>query len=549
MLTLRQRAADFLLGDERRKLEETQKIWMRAYLEGPGLLSPQQLVEQLAEQDSYLLQRLIDERQWERLGGPLAGLDLTEEDRLRAVRVARRRTHYDPQAQLAVEAWTNFGFGRGVEIVPQDENELAQEIWDEFWEARRNSPLLKQRQIHKLSDQITQDGEIFFIFWVSELGQGKWRTDTLRTLATDQIAEIVTLEDDDQIPLYYVQHLHEAASVNGRNYLKIYYPDWQAMPEQLQTVELPRDSILAADQRKMTGAVALHAALNQIPSQTGLRGWPQFKTAYQWFRVYGAFLGDRAAVARKAAMYPEKVTLKGGSRPVDAMALRLGSSYSRGGSYEQRPGAVAGSDWLQNEAVNREWMTRDTGAAGARVDGMTLLGQASAGTGVPLGWQGRSDAWQNRSVAEMVVMYFEEVMNRYQTFWTDVFSDMCEIVLRTSGKEFENYKANVTLQAPIDREVGDITGLMTATSNALTALAIGQDVAERGNEALLAMGMGELGVDNAAEVLRPPEEEAPGLEDEEVMARLIQEMAEGVKRGDVALEDVVTWAVGEAVDA
>jgi hypothetical protein len=548
MPTLRQRAADFLLGDERRKLEETQKVWMRAYLEGPGLLSPQQLVAQLAEQDSYLLQRLIDERQWERLGGPLTGLMLTETDRQRAVAVARMRTHYDTQSQLAVEAWTNFGFGRGVEVVPQDEDELAQEIWDEFWEARRNSPILKQRQIHKLSDQITQDGEIFFIFWADKLGTGKWQTNTLRTLATDQIAEIITLEDDDQIPLFYVQNLVEPAFVKGKSYLKVYYPDWQATVEELRTVVLPSDAILAADQRRLTGAVALHAAMNQIPSQTGLRGWPQFKSAYQWFKIYAQFLGDRAAVARKAAMYVENVTMKGGSRPLAAMAARLGSTFATGGSYEQHPGAVAGSDWIQNEQVSREWQTRDTGASGARVDGMTLLGQASAGTGVPLGWQGRSDAWQNRSVAEMVVVYFEEVMNRYQTFWSDVFSDMCEVVLRTSGKQFEDYSANVTLQAPIDRDLDALTRVFAATSDAIGAGSIMPDIGGRAQDKTLELMLTEMGVDNATEVLHPPEEEAPELEDEEIMMRLMQEMAAGVKRGDVALEDVVTWAVGEAVD-
>jgi hypothetical protein len=286
--------------------------------------------------------------------------------------------------------------------------------------------------------------------------------------------------------------------------------------------------------------LVLHAAINEIDG----RGWPQFHQAYEWFRVYKAFLGDRAAVARKAAMYTEKVTAKGGSRAITAIQARLGSSYATGGSYEQNPPAVPGSDWLQNENVDREWMTRDTGAAGAQTDGMTLVGQGSAGTGVPMGWMGRPDAWQNRSVAEFVVKYFDAVMDRYQIGWSSIFSDMCEVVLRASGGNFETYEANVTLQAPQDQDTDKIARTMTATSNAVTAMSIDTTVAQRANEAMLAIVLSEFGVDNAEEVLRPPEEQMEP-EDEDIMARLIAHVKTNVHEGAIDWQPVAEWALQE----
>jgi len=536
MPTLRQRVTRFLLKDDLDKLAEMQDILLNGYFQGPGLLPPQELLRQLEEQDSQLVDYLLSLRQWERLSGGEWNLNLTEQDRLRAVNTARYYTHYDTQSYLAMNAWTNFGFGQSIEVMPTAKAGIP--IWDEFWTARRNAPLLGPRKIHEQSNQLVVDGEIFFLFWIPKVAE-QWPTCTLRKLATDQIAEIISVEDDLDIPLYYVQNIAEP----GQKYAKVYYPDWQATKEELARVEIPRDAVVANELRSMTDVRVLHAAINEI----GGRGWPQFHQAYEWFEVYRRFLGDRAAVARKAAMYTETVTVRGGSREIGNIQRRLQSAYAAGGTIETNPPPVAASDALQNEAVTREWMNRDTGASGAQIDGMTLAGQGSAGTGVPLGWMGRSDAWQNRSVAEYVVQYFETVMDRYQRTWSAIFSDMCEIVLRTSGKSLESYEANVTLQAPIDMNVDEITRTMTATSNAVTAMALDPGVAAKANEIMLEKALAEFGVDEPGELLRPPEEELPP-EDEDIMARLVQEMAAGVKRGDVALEDAVTWAVGEAVN-
>ncbi len=88
---------------------------------------------------------------------------------------------------------------------------------------------------------------------------------------------------------------------------------------------------------------------------------------------------------------------------------------------------------------------------------------------------------------------------------------------------------------------------MGATSSAVTAMAINPQVAERANEAALTMALGELGLDNAEDVLRPPEEEVEP-EDDDIMAALAQAMVDNVRSGAVSLEAVAEWAAGELAD-
>jgi len=120
MPTLKERFTDFLLGDERRRLEESAQILYNAYLEGPFQLPPEQLITQLKEQDSALLTDLIHQLYWEQLGTPGYAQDITAE-RSRAVDESRRLWKYNPLAQWTINLWTNYGFGENIAVQPEDE--------------------------------------------------------------------------------------------------------------------------------------------------------------------------------------------------------------------------------------------------------------------------------------------------------------------------------------------------------------------------------------------------------------------------------------------
>ncbi|TET13679.1 MAG: hypothetical protein E3J81_08105 [Dehalococcoidia bacterium] len=67
MTTLRERFTDLLLGDERRRLQESAQLLYNAYLEGPFTLPPDQLLAQLKEQDPALLPAHVHQLYWDQL--------------------------------------------------------------------------------------------------------------------------------------------------------------------------------------------------------------------------------------------------------------------------------------------------------------------------------------------------------------------------------------------------------------------------------------------------------------------------------------------------
>jgi len=204
-----------LLGDQRRKLEESAQLLYNAYLEGPFILPPDQLLAQLKEQDAALLTDLVHQLYWEHLGTPGYSLDLTAE-RGRAIDESRRLWKYNPLAQWMIWLWTNYSFGENIIITPEDED--AVKVWEEFWKADRNQAVLAQDRIaDKLSNWLLVDGDRFLAFYASTL-DGET---TVRRINTKEIVEIVTDPDDSMVPLFYKR---QWTTPDGRQ-RTMYYPD------------------------------------------------------------------------------------------------------------------------------------------------------------------------------------------------------------------------------------------------------------------------------------------------------------------------------------
>ena len=495
MATIRERIADALLGDERKKLKEAVSIMAdyRHYV-----VSPVSMLKQLGELDSRTVDLLLQQRGY-RMMGDSAGNESwnSESARLEAVAESRRMFHMDVLVRRSVAMWTDFGFGQKPNVQPRDE--ALAEVWTDFWEARRNKPLLKARKVHELSNALVKDGELFLVGYISTLDGSV----TLRKLPTEKIKTLVTDPDDEDVVLYYGQETPDGV---------VLYPNWEATEADLERAVRPDgaktiDEIMAAKRdNQATKAVVLHVAVNE---QRG-RGWPQLQQALVWARTYKDFLGDRAAVARAVAMYVDKVKVKGGQRAVDDVRARLESALARGsGEFgsDRNPPAVAGSDWIQNDAVDRERMPLSTGAGDAQTDGMTLAAQFAAGAGVPLHWLGRADAMQNRAVARESALPWYEQIQRYQDLWRDVFGDLVALVgwaKETYGQEaFETMEADVTLDSVFDADVAETVALMTAVNAAVKEGTLDGAAGEAAVTKLVEISLMAVGVREAGALLAP----------------------------------------------
>ena len=302
-IRFRERIANRLAGDvlrsERKAMQDALDMLMDAYRAGPAVLSPATLEHNLREMDSQMLDMIMRQRGYVVVSGQglsSGGLLLSENDRLRAVNESRHMVFYDVQAKLSVETWTNFGFGQSIDVKPIDP--VGKEVWDEFVAARRNQPLLKQRKIQKMSNDLLVDGEQFLVDYISTI-DGK---STLRKFMTDEVNRIVYANDDPDVPLFYVR------TENGKQVL---YPDFAIDTETIAGHELQSGQYIAGRftddgivipistpdgivNEPATIAVVIPAMINEINLSGQIRGFPQFIGEFPWNRTIKQMLGDRA---------------------------------------------------------------------------------------------------------------------------------------------------------------------------------------------------------------------------------------------------------------
>lgn len=499
-LNLRRRLARWLFREEGALLREGIAAFAEArnyVLLQPPPGAPKGLQPaRLGEIDSQYADMVLDLAGWVQVGGAPNWQQLailySEWNRQRSVIDSRVMYHQDVLTSRAADMWTDFGFGQHITVTPSDP--ALTDWWAEFWEAPRNRPVLGDAEIQENSKSVLLDGEFFWAVWASKL-DGRC---TVRRINTEQVREVITDPSDRDVPLWYI-----VADPGG----DLYYPDWRATEETLANHPVPNGALRADQQRPLTHVVIISVQRNKIYTPgVGPRGWPAFRQALVWARAYRDFIGDRATVAKLAAMYVQKLTAKNtGQRGVDDIVSRLQSTLVNSGfGYDRNANTVAGQTWVQNEQVNLEWMSRDTGAQGAQTDGLTLLGQTATGFGTPGHWMGRPDAMQNRAVAKESGLPFYEEIQRYQTFFGQAFADLCEVV----GRMFNEYghgavtdfKAKVGFDSPFNNDVEEIVSIMGTVAGAGLDPAVAQQVAV----ALMDLALKSLGIRDTDAILNPP---------------------------------------------
>lgn len=489
-MNLRKKFANWLLKPEIDRLRsltnEAVNDWrMVPYLQQRDT---QALIEHLSEVDPRMMDFLI--RQIRDYG---YSVDTSDSFRLAVVQECRRLYLNDPVTQFAVELWTDYGFGSTPNLSAEDDN--AQAIWDEFFRADRNAPILGERKLHKRSEDMLTDGELFFVVFASTIDG----MSTVRTIPTEQIKELIKDPDDSSVVLYYRREF----SATDASMTTIYYQDWHATPEQLQRAKLPSDARVADRQADGTDVVVLHAAFREVNG----RGWPLATASIDWTNEYKQFLTNRAAVARAAATIVEKIKVKGGQRAIDMIKNRIGSSITGStDGFENNPPPVAGSTWLENEALDRQWMNRPTNSGDAEKDGMALLTQAGLGYKLYPHYLGRGDTYRLATSTAMEGPTLKS-FNRYQSFWASVWLDMFRIVIgfaeKYGNRTFASTVAVVSTDRVIDLSGSDISTAITSLTSLMDRGLISAPAAEAVAEALLKSSLETMGIQGVDEMFQP----------------------------------------------
>jgi hypothetical protein len=500
-------------------------IFEDAYDRGGLLMPPEKVIQKLSE-SGQLVDLIMRTR------GRAFGIShqLSEMDRDAAISYATYMFQTNVNIERAVRMWTDFGLGQRVDIRSADET--ADTVLDEFWNAVRNSSIIGQRHLHERSEDALNEGELALIFWYSTVDG----TATVRRMSTKGLKVVWDDPMDKTVPIMYVRDLGDR---------QIAYRDWRTETDQFEDALGKLNGPVSADRfvptisvdgedLPVTRHVVLWASRNR--NSTLGRGMPQFNNGLEWARVLQDFMGDRAAVARKAAMYTEKVRIDGGSRDLEKFKNRAEGSGQT--DYAQSLASPAASDWLENTGVVREWMNRNTGATSARYDGRMIAGQLSVSTGIGLHWMGFPDALANRSTAEEILRPFWQQIERYQVWWISVLEDVGRIVLKLKDEYSaidvnSDVKISVTLETPLSVEVSVLVTLLKETREQISTGIIPVDIGRDVIRELTLLALDKVGLRDSQGVYRTTDD-TEGL-DASQQAELTQMVLDNWKAG--LLED------------
>lgn len=472
MPSIRDRLANALLGPQKREMIEAfRDITGFFYLGGPFEpgTSPQALKARLQEYDSALLQDLVNEIEWERIGGLGYDLFTGEQRRVRAVKESRRLWMLDVVSAFVVQLWTDFGFGENIKVTPEDE--AGQVVWEEFWGAERNDAVLAQDKIQKLSETVMVDGDLILGYYVSTIDGMV----TVRPIDGLEITDVITDPDDSKKELLYRR---QWIGANGTPMTAL-YPDWQPWLDWKRNpahadpfAKLANDGrvkdVARADTLKPETIVVIQKVAYR--DRGTMRGWPLMMAGAPWIREHRRFRENRAAVAAGLAMFIQKIKTKGGSRGIDAVKRKMQSSLAGSlTSVETNPPAVPGSTFLENDAAELTRLPLSSAASDAKVDGASLLQMAGLSGGIFPHWLGEGDSYRLATATSMEQPVLRQ-FSRYKLFWSAQFRRMVKIVLGMaqlygSNQRIESTGAEVSTDRLIETDLEAISsgigGLLT----------------------------------------------------------------------------------------
>jgi len=425
-------------------------------------------------------------------------IQLDDKTRMMIVEESRRLYVWDVITQYIVELWTDYGFGQKPDIVPRSEQ--VKQIWDEFWNAPENQYIFNERKLNELSNKLQIDGEYWLVQFISEIDGNS----TLRIIETDDIKEIFYEEEDPAVPVYYKREWWSGQF--GSEHHTLYYKDHRASDTQAESVkarivEQNTDAEFAEDKQD-TDVKVFHVKFREIEG----RGWPFLTAGFAWSRGYKGFLEDRATINKAAAAVVEKVKVRGGQRMVDAVKQRLQSSLVGGSQRtESNPPPAAGSVWVENQALDREWMSRPTNAADAEKDGVAMLAQVALSGKVYPHYLGRGEYYRLATATAMEGPTLRS-FQRYQSFWSSVWRTLVKMVADAKveyGKmpAIESYEVDVNTDRIIDTDVKEIDEIMMAVNDGAEKGTVDLETAQRTQLSLIRMALQTIGTPNVVEVV------------------------------------------------
>jgi hypothetical protein len=245
------------------------------------------------------------------------------------------RLHYikNPWIQRAINVSAQYIFGRGVEIMSEDDD--ANDVLKEFFD--RNRSVLGQAALAELQKRLGYDGQVFFAFFADSQDKGLV---TARTIDATEIFEIITNPEDTDEPWFYHRKWTQSefdlqtGSFQRKSDQEAYYPALGfpgALPEQINSKPVMKDTPV------------LH-----FKGGTGVSKWhfdcPKAYAALDWAKAGRRWLEACASVRQALSQIAMTLTTKGGQQALEGAKQQLQTSVGPTSSlWDQNPPAVSGA--------------------------------------------------------------------------------------------------------------------------------------------------------------------------------------------------------------
>lgn len=493
--------------------------------------------------DAKLLARRAEDLGWDLLNSDARYKEPRNEVRKDKVERAYKYYYDDGIVAQSVNLVTWYTFGRGMgkpryraeggnaAAGGDSEQQAANRLISAFWQDEDNQRTLTTAQAQEQkSTELQLQGNVYFLLFPSaepggaappassDVPAGGERLSSISGAEPDvastlkvsdlpehEIVDIIMNPENRKVPVFYKrQYTPRTYDFASKTYIPagqtktIYYRDWKHQaPTEVQGPDGKMIPWGPKDDEIGEGLV-YHVAVNRV-SDTKF-GQSEIARVLPWAAGLRSYMTDRMAVVQAIAKIALQVKTKGGAKQVNQIAEQLADISNLAGQIEGsgQTRRIADTEKTKvafmNQGTSLEPMVTDTGASSSATDIQTMLGMASAASGIPPHYYGQpgSASLATATAMELPVL---KMMEARQELWESVYRDIMGWMLKRSGYDPE--RLEVTMPGILQRDVG-------TTISSLAALVTAVDPQVQ-NKELIRYVVGEaletMGKQNVEEVL------------------------------------------------
>lgn len=385
--------------------------------------------------------------------------EMRPEKRARLAARSRTALREDPLAKAEATLLANFSFGRGV-AKPQCVSDKVQEIVDEAWDDPVNQEKLTgfAAQRHRSNELLTGAN----LYPTAFTRKGRVR---LAFLDPDLIIDVITDEEDDELPLWYVgrrrrtkwnfkEHRYDITDElkDGGLPKVVYYKHWRHVEDAEREAEADGRTFDTPDAADLRPGLVNHVRINRI-GRTQF-GTPPWAATLRFFSAMNQLTEAHVAMAQARSTWIAKRVVRGGPSSVAAAANNVISqtgqlSASRFFATRRDPDATTtqgqdppnserfpaappmpGSLWVENEQDRLENLNISSGAGEAATTAQIVRAPIAAAAGFGQHYLGDASNANLATATSLELPALMHVEAWQQMFQGDVFGWFIDLVIQ-----------------------------------------------------------------------------------------------------------------------